>query len=88
LGLEAADRIRAWARALGYEERELFVAEGGFDWGSLPAAGASLSLFGGRKLIELRIPTGRPGTAGAEALIAYCERLPPDVVTLIELPKL
>jgi DNA polymerase-3 subunit delta len=88
LGLEAADRIRARARELGYAERELLIAESGFDWGSLAAAGTSLSLFGGRKLIELRIPTGRPGTAGAEALIAYCERLPPDVVTLIELLKL
>lgn len=88
LGLEAADRIRARARALGYGERVLLIAEDGFDWGSLSAAGASLPLFGGRRLIELRIPTGRPGSAGSEALVAYCERLPPDVVTLIELPKL
>lgn len=88
LAQEAADRIRARARALGYTERALFIAEGGFDWGSLSAAGASLSLFGSRKLIELRVPTGRPGAAGAEALVAYCEGLPADAATLIELPKL
>lgn len=88
LALEAADRIRARARALGYTERELFIAESGFDWGSLTAARASLSLFGSRKLIELRLPTGRPGTAGAEALIAYCESPAPDAATLIELPRL
>ncbi len=88
LGQEAADHIRARARALGYTERELLIADSGFDWGRLCASGTSLSLFGGRKLIELRLPTGRPGTGGAEALIAYCEGLPTDVTTLIELPKL
>src|SRR3954468_4947290 len=53
LALEAADAIRAAARAKGYEERELFIAERGFDWGELLHAGLSRSLFGGSKIVEL-----------------------------------
>ncbi len=88
LGIEAADRIRARAREEGYVEREVLTVESGFDWSQLAAAGASLSLFGSRKLVELRIPTGKPGTAGAQAIADYCAALPPDLVTLVEFPKL
>ena len=88
LALEAGDRLRARARAEGYDERELLVVESGFDWSSLAAAGASLSLFAQRRLIELRIPNGKPGTAGAEALERYCSSLPQDTVTIVHLPAL
>lgn len=88
LALEAGDRLRTAARATGYAERKLLIAEAGFDWGSLAAEGASLSLFAERRLIELRIPTGKPGTAGAQALIAYGAALPPDTVTVIHLPAM
>lgn len=88
LAIEAADRIRARARAEGYSEREVLTVESGFDWSQLAAAGASLSLFGSRKLVELRIPTGKPGTAGAQAIVDYCAALPPDLVTLVEFPRL
>lgn len=88
LSLEAADAIRAAARRKGCTEREVLVAERGFDWSSLAQAGAGQSLFGDRKLIELRLPTGKPGTQGAAAIAAYCERLSADDVTLVTLPRL
>jgi DNA polymerase III subunit delta len=88
LALEAGDQLRAHARSLGYIERTLLVAEPGFDWGSLAQAGASLSLFAQQRLIELRIPNGKPGVAGAQAIERYCERLAPDTVTVVHLPAL
>jgi DNA polymerase-3 subunit delta len=88
LALEAADAIRAAARGHGYGEREVFLAERGFDWSALVHAGASLSLFGGRKLVELRMPSGKPGVQGAEAIRAYCGRINPETLTLVTLPRL
>ncbi|WP_151636561.1 DNA polymerase III subunit delta [Noviherbaspirillum aerium] len=88
LALEAADRIRKAARANGYSEREVLVVERSFKWGALLAANQSQSLFGDRKLIELRIPTGKPGKDGGQALQDYVGGLNPDNVTLITLPKL
>ena len=86
--LEAADAIRAAARAKGYAEREVLSAERGFDWNQLVVSGASLSLFSAKKLIELRISGGKPGTEGAAAIVQYCSALVPDVLTIVTLPKL
>ncbi len=88
LALEAADAIRAAARAKGYAERDLFVAERYFDWAELTHAGASLSLFGGMKIVELRLPTGKPGTEGAKAIERYAGNLNPECLTLVSLPRL
>ena len=88
LALEAADKIRKTARAQGLTEREVLVVERSFKWGELLAANQSQSLFGDRKLIELRIPTGKPGKDGGQALQEYASSLNPDNVTLITLPKL
>jgi DNA polymerase-3 subunit delta len=88
LALEAADKIRRTARAQGFSEREVLVAERYFKWGELLAANQSQSLFGDRKLIELRIPGGKPGKDGGQALQEYVGTLNPDNVTLITLPKL
>lgn len=88
LSLEAGDAIRARARAEGFSERVALVAERNFDWGQLAASAASLSLFSERKLIELRIPSGKPGVEGTEAIEAFCADLPPDVLTLVMLPRL
>ncbi len=88
LALEAADKIRKAARSQGLSEREVLVVERSFKWGELLAANQSQSLFGDRKLIELRIPTGKPGKDGGQALQAYVASLNPDNVTLITLPKL
>jgi DNA polymerase-3 subunit delta len=70
LALEAADAIRAAARKQGCDEREVLSVERGFDWSELTQAGASQSLFGGRKIIELRIPSGKTGTPGSAAITA------------------
>jgi len=88
LALEAADAIRAAARRAGCEERLVLQVERGFDWSALIHAGASQSLFGGSRLIELRMPTGKPGTEGAAAIERYCERLSQGDVTLVTLPRL
>jgi DNA polymerase III subunit delta len=88
LALEAADKIRRTARAQGVSERDVLVVERGFKWGELLAANQSQSLFGDRKLVELRIPTGKPGKDGGQALQDYARALSPDNVTLITLPKL
>lgn len=80
---EAADAIRAAARAQGYSSREVFFAERGFDWQALRAAGESLSLFAERRLLELRLPTGKPGDAGAAMLTEFAARPPEDTVLLV-----
>lgn len=88
LVLEAADTIRAAARQQGYTEREVLTVLSGFDWGQLAAATSNMSLFGGLKLVDLRIPNGKPGKEGGAALSDYCQRLSPDNVLLITLPQL
>ena len=88
LVLEAADAIRKKARQQGYSEREVLTALPGFDWNQLLAAGGNLSLFGDRKLIDLRIPNGKPGKEGSSALQAWCQNLSADNLLLITLPEL
>ncbi len=88
LVLEAADAIRAQARRAGYSEREVLTVLPHFDWGQLLAAGSNLSLFGDRKLIDLRIPSGKPGKEGSNALQQWCQHLSPDNLLLITLPAL
>ena len=88
LAIEAADSIRAAARAAGYTERETFIAEQHFKWEELRNSAQSLSLFASRKVIDLRIPSGKPGLEGGQALQDYCANLSPDILTLISLPKL
>jgi len=88
LALEASDKIRKTARAQGFSEREVLIVDRSFKWGELLAANQSQSLFGDKKLIELRIPTGKPGKDGGKALQDYSASLSPDNVTLITLPKL
>jgi len=88
LVIEAADTIRTAARAAGYNEREIFVAEQHFKWGELRNSAQSLSLFAERKVVDLRIPSGKPGIEGGKALQEYVEQMSPDVLTLISLPKL
>ena len=88
LAIEAADAIRMAARTAGYSEREVLIAEKGFNWTSLRNSAQSLSLFSSRKLVDLRIPSGKPGVEGAQALQDYCQHLHTDTVTLISLPRL
>ena len=88
LVIEAADAIRAKARKQGYSEREVLTVLPQFDWGTLLAAGGNMSLFGDKKLIDLRIPTGKPGKEGSSALQQWCQNLSMDNLLLITLPEL
>ncbi|MDR3444562.1 MULTISPECIES: DNA polymerase III subunit delta [unclassified Dyella] len=83
LVLEAADALRAQARKLGYAEREVLDVGNHFDWDDLARAAAGMSLFATRRLLDLRLPTGRPGTEGAKAINEFCANPPPDVTLLI-----
>ena len=86
---EFADSLRAHARGQGYTERTVHTAQGAhFDWSVVLASGGSLSLFADKQIVEIRIPSGKPGKEGSEALQRYCQRLPEDVLTLVTLPKL
>lgn len=86
--LEASDMIRNAARSANFTERDVLTVERSFKWGHLQASNNAMSLFGDKKLIELRIPTGRPGKEGSAALQEYVAELNPDNITLITLPKL
>ena len=88
LVIEAADAIRAKARQNGFSEREVLTVLPHFDWNQLRAAGGNLSLFGDRKLIDLRIPTGKPGKEGSSALQDWCMNLSLDNLLLVTLPEL
>lgn len=85
---EAADAIRAAARAAGHAEREVFTVSGAhFDWSMVLGAASEMSLFSAGRIIEIRIPSGKPAKEGSQALQDYCERLPEGVVTLVSLPR-
>ena len=88
LAIEAGDAIRAAARAAGCEEREVLVVEPGFKWDAFSAASRNLGLFGTRKLVDLRIPSGRPGVDGARVLEDCAANPAPDTTVLITLPRL
>jgi DNA polymerase-3 subunit delta len=85
---EITDAIRRAAQEAGYLEREILSQDSGFSWNDLPAAAYATSLFADRKVIDLRLPSGSPGTEGAKILTAYCERLPEDTLLLITTGKL
>ena len=88
LAIEAGDAIRAAARRAGCDEREIFIVEAGFKWDAFLAANANLGLFGTRKLVDLRIPSGKPGIEGAKALEICGERPNADQTLLVTLPRL
>jgi DNA polymerase-3 subunit delta len=88
---EAADAIRACARAQSYSERTVHTVAGAhFDWSEVLAAGGSLSLFADRQIVEIRIPSGKPGKEGSPALqqLAESARGNDGILTLVLLPKL
>lgn len=86
---EAGDSLRQAARAAGCSERQVHTVSGAhFDWSQVLGAAKALSLFAERQLVELRIPSGKPGKEGSAALQAYCSALSDEVVTLVFLPRL
>ena len=95
LMMESIDLLRSKARQLGYTEREVMLQERGFDWSALLNAGQTMSLFGDRRWIELRIPTGKPGRDGADALKQFSVQIAsqsnadgPETIFCIVLPRL
>ena len=85
---EACQLIRQQCQQQGYSERELFHVDRSFDWQQLQSAAGALSLFSQQRMIELRLPSGKPGTEGARALVDYCEQVPDDIILLIVAAKL
>lgn len=88
LAEESCQAIRETAHAAGYHERQVLTVETGFDWNGFYAATQSLSLFSARRLIELRLPTGKPGEAGAKILVEIAEHPPADIVLVVSSGKL
>jgi DNA polymerase-3 subunit delta len=88
LAMEAADAVRAAARRAGYAEREVLESGRGYDWSEFAHAMGSLSLFAAKKIVELRLPSGKPGPQGSAAIGAYCERPDADQLLLVTLPRL
>jgi len=85
---EVGDRVRVAARQSGCTEREVLHVAQGFDWRILTRASENLSLFATRRLLEIRLPSAKPGTEGVKALISLASRPPPDTVIFIFCPKL
>ncbi|HEX7690032.1 MAG TPA: DNA polymerase III subunit delta [Burkholderiaceae bacterium] len=86
---EAADAIRAAARAAGCGERKVFVASGAhFDWSGVLGASQAMGLLADQQLIEIRIPSGKPGKDGGEALQQLAREAGPDSRLLVHLPRL
>lgn len=85
---EALDAIRANAREQGFGSRELFVQTTGFDWGELALAGGNLSLFAEKRIIELRLPTGKPGVKGSAAISDFATNVADDLMFIVSAPKL
>lgn len=88
LSQEAADSIRTAARAQGFGERDIFHAEGNFDWNQILNESSAMSLFSDKKMLEIRIPSGKPGDKGSAALSELCDNPNPDNMVLVILPKL
>lgn len=85
---EALDSVREAARAKGFTSRELHVATSGFDWSALTASTGNLSLFAEQRIVELRLPTGKPGKAGGQAIVDLVEQSGPDLLFIVTGPKL
>lgn len=88
LAQEALDAIRGAARRQGFGSRELFVQSTGFDWSELSSAGGNLSLFADKRIIELRLPTGKPGIKGSAAIADFATTVADDLLFLVSAPKL
>lgn len=88
LRIEALDAIRSAARSQQYNEREVINIETGFDWASLLSSVHSVGLFADKKLLEIHIPSGKPGKEGAAVLQQLAEQLPENTCLLLILPKL
>jgi DNA polymerase-3 subunit delta len=80
---ECCDQVRAAARSHGFSERDLVEVRGKFDWSKLHDTAAAPSLFATRKIVDLRLPTGKPGRDGAKALVEWATNPDPDVLLMV-----
>lgn len=85
---EALDSIRAAARQRGFTSRDLHVATTGFDWVQLRDSSSNLSLFAEQRIVELRLPTGKPGRVGGQAIVDLVEQVGPDLLLIVSAAKL
>lgn len=88
LRIEAADAIRSAARSQNFSERQVLVVEAGFDWSLLIEATQSVGLFADKKLLEIHVPSGKPGKEGSVMLQQLAENLPEDICIILLLPKM
>jgi len=86
--MQLGDKLREYARAQGFDERQVLIANEEADWSAFREAADSLSLFAEKRIIELRLPTGKPGRTGGEVLRQYCANPPEDVLLIITSAKL
>jgi DNA polymerase III subunit delta len=84
---EAADQCREHFRSLGVTERQVEVPDRSFDWKGWLAASGTGSLFSEKRLMDVRLPTGKPGIEGSKAIQAWCAHPPEDVILLVNLPR-
>lgn len=80
---ECRDQVIHAAQEQGFSERQVFDVSGRFDWGTLGENAAELSLFSSRKIIDVRLPTGKPGNDGSKTLVSMVEAPDPDVLLLV-----
>jgi DNA polymerase-3 subunit delta len=85
---ECLDAIRQAARLQGFDERNSLLVERAFNWQQIASYGASISLFASRRLLEINVPSGKPGMEGGKALQALASQPLSDTTVLIILPKL
>ena len=88
LRFEALDALRETAKNQGFAMREAFFVDNKTDWSEILSACESQGLFADKKLVEIHIPTGKPGTAGANALVELSSQVFEDTTIIIFLPKL
>ncbi len=86
--VELSDSIRQAVKKAGFVQREIFSTDTGFEWSEITTSAQSLSIFGDKKVLDVRVPSANFGNEGAKTLISYCERLPADTILLITCGKL
>lgn len=85
---ESLDAIRQKARESGFDSRDLHVAASGFDWDQLLASSGNLSLFADKRIIELQLPTGKPGRNGSAAIVDMIGQTGDDLMFIVSAPRL
>jgi len=80
---EAGDAIKAKAAAEGFSEREVYTVDNKFQWHELQNSAGNMSLFAAKRIIDLHLPTGKPGAKGSKGIVDFVENMPADVMLII-----